>query len=222
MSWNSRVRWTRTERNGIIVLFGLVLLLAALKGPLCRKLTPERRLALPENYRQLARQIDSAGQWNSKRRPYEIHYGSPGKYLTEPAASKDPIEINSATMAELESLYGIGPVLAARIVKFRDGMGGFRSLDQLKDVYGLKPEVYEQIRPRLRIRPSAIHKLDLNTATPEELAGHPYIPPTLARQIVGYRTKVKPFESVEDARALYYLQDHPDLYEKLSPYLTVN
>ncbi len=222
MSWNSGGRWTRTERNGIITLFGLVLLLTFLKGPVCRKLAPERQTELPGNFRQLSRQIDSAGRWTGKRVPSGTGYFTPGKYPQGPSALQGPVELNSATAAELESLYGIGPVLAARILKFREGLGGFQHLEQLREVYGLKPEVYDQIRPRLRIKPAPVRRLDLNTASPDELSAHPYIPPTLARQIVGYRTKVKPFESVEDARALYYLQDHPDLFEKLSPYLTVN
>jgi DNA uptake protein ComE-like DNA-binding protein len=74
----------------------------------------------------------------------------------------------------------------------------------------------------LTIRPGAIRKININEAGFESLSKNPYIAPTLAKQFIGYRTKVKPFDEVEEIRKLYYLRDHPELYEKISPYITVN
>lgn len=62
-----------------------------------------------------------------------------------------PIDINTATAAELAKLPGIGTVLSQRMVKFRDSRNGYNSVDELKSVYQLSPEVFKDIRPHLTI-----------------------------------------------------------------------
>lgn len=64
-----------------------------------------------------------------------------------------PIDINTATAAELAKLPGIGTVLSQRMVKFRDSRNGYQSVDELKKVYQLSPEVYHDIREHLTISP---------------------------------------------------------------------
>ncbi|HLS37651.1 MAG TPA: helix-hairpin-helix domain-containing protein, partial [Sphingobacterium bovisgrunnientis] len=53
-----------------------------------------------------------------------------------------PISINTADTSELKQLKGIGSVLAARIVKFRDALGGFHSVNQIQEVYGISEETF--------------------------------------------------------------------------------
>lgn len=60
-----------------------------------------------------------------------------------------PVSLSSATAEQLEALDGVGPALAARIIAWRDGHGGFRSVDQLDDVPGIGPARMEALRPRL-------------------------------------------------------------------------
>lgn len=61
---------------------------------------------------------------------------------SEPA---EKLNLNRADTADLKRLRGVGPKLAARIVKFRDLVGGFHSKEQLMEVYGLAAESYHQI-----------------------------------------------------------------------------
>ena len=58
-----------------------------------------------------------------------------------------PILINQATAAELETLPGINKGLAGRMIKFRDKLGGFQNLDQVRRTYGLTDSVYQLIVP---------------------------------------------------------------------------
>jgi len=73
--------------------------------------------------------------------------GAPAQGGTPPAV----LNLNSATAADLESLPGVGPVLATRIVTFRDENGPFRSVDQLIDVPGIGPAVLADVTQRVSI-----------------------------------------------------------------------
>ncbi len=59
------------------------------------------------------------------------------------------VYVNSADTTELKRLRGIGSVLSARIVKYRDKIGGFKSLEQIQKIYGLSEETYRSILPHL-------------------------------------------------------------------------
>ncbi len=65
-------------------------------------------------------------------------------------AEEGPISLGSATVEELESIDGIGPVTAADIVEFREQHGGLSSVDQLDEVAGIGPATMESLRARLQ------------------------------------------------------------------------
>jgi competence protein ComEA len=67
-----------------------------------------------------------------------------------PPAEEGPISLGSATVEQLESIDGIGPVTAADIVEFRDERGGLSSVDQLDQVSGIGPATMESLRDRLQ------------------------------------------------------------------------
>ena len=98
------------------------------------------------------------------------------------------IDLNTATEEQLKGIYGVGDKLAARIIKFRDRLGGFVLDEQLADVYGLRPEVVERIFKQFRVmKIPDIEKLDINSATAEELSKLVYINKSLAYDIVAFR-----------------------------------
>jgi comEA protein len=68
--------------------------------------------------------------------------------LVRDQQAKAPININTATAIELERLDGIGPVLAKRIVDYRDANGPFGALEELMDVSGIGPKKLERMRER--------------------------------------------------------------------------
>ncbi|MCW5937742.1 MAG: helix-hairpin-helix domain-containing protein [Fimbriimonadaceae bacterium] len=66
----------------------------------------------------------------------------------EPSASRrEKVSLNKADQAGLESLPGIGPVFAGRILELRRQRGSFRSIDELLDVKGIRPDLVERLRP---------------------------------------------------------------------------
>lgn len=73
--------------------------------------------------------------------------GAPAQPGTPPAR----LDLNAASATDLESLPGVGPVLATRILAFRDENGPFRSVDHLIDVPGIGPAVLADVADRVRV-----------------------------------------------------------------------
>jgi len=129
-----------------------------------------------------------------------------------------PFNINTADTTQLKQIRGIGSKLSARIVKYRDRLGGFYSLSQMKEVYGLQPDVIDSLEKYTFVAKAHMPKLiSLNTATAEELRAHPYMTSNLARAIVAYREQHGRFESIEELKNIKIIK--PEQYEKLRPYL---
>src|SRR5690606_1725125 len=114
----------------------------------------------------------------------------------------DPVDINLADTSALIALPGIGSKLANRIVNFREKLGGFHSIEQLREVYGIRDSAYENLVQYLKLENPQTKKINLNTATLEEMKSHPYIKYQLAKAIIAYREEHGVFASLEGLRAV--------------------
>ncbi len=126
------------------------------------------------------------------------------------------IELNSADSLTLELLPGIADKLSKRIVKYRDILGGFYSIGQLKEVYGISDQTFKQLEDKVTVDLSKIRKIDLNFADVNELSRHPYLKKNLARQIVNFRTKngkISDLSVLRDSMILNIVE-----YTRLKPY----
>lgn len=127
------------------------------------------------------------------------------------------IDINIADTAEWKKLRGIGTVFANRIVRFREGLGGFHKVEQIKEVYGVSEELYSQILPFIRLEEVSLNKIKVNSATKDQLQKHPYISPKQADSITKYRQQHGSYASIEEMRKIIILDD--DFFRKIEPYL---
>ncbi len=151
-----------------------------------------------------------------EQRPKHTHK-NPKNDLYQPQPPQS-FDINTASESQLSTIKGIGPVLAVRIVKFRNHLGGFVSQTQYQEVYGLRPGVVAHLKKHTYIR-ATFHptRLDINTADAQTLAAHPYITYQQARNIVCYRAQHGPLLTPESLSALALI-DQATL-ERLNPYL---
>ena len=127
------------------------------------------------------------------------------------------VELNSADTTTLQMLYGIGPVYARRIVRYRDRLGGFTSKEQLMEVYGFTPELLERISPYITLDTSSIVKMNINSITLKQLIKHPYVEYYQARDIVSLRNRGVRFHSADDLRAMPSMTESTLL--RLLPYI---
>jgi competence protein ComEA len=74
--------------------------------------------------------------------------GSAGSVAGAPAA---PIDLNTATLEQLDTLDGVGPATAQKILAYRQAHGGFRSVDELDQVSGIGPKKLAALRGRVRV-----------------------------------------------------------------------
>ncbi len=159
------------------------------------------------------------------RYPVRDSFGKarPGPYaaINVRSARKEnsPVFINRADSLDWLALPGIGPTLAGRIMRFRDKLGGFYSLRQVAEVYGLTDSVYRVIEPSLRLDTVPLRQLSINTAGREELLAHPYLRGKLAGAILAYRQAHGPFRQPEDLRRIHLLEEAD--FQRILPYCKI-
>ncbi|HEY5689922.1 MAG TPA: helix-hairpin-helix domain-containing protein [Cyclobacteriaceae bacterium] len=130
-------------------------------------------------------------------------------------------DINLADTTQLKRLKGIGTVLASRIVKYRDILGGFYDISQVKEVYGLDSTVVMEVVNHSFISPDFMpRQLNINKATEREFSQHPYIKFKLATTIIAYRFQHGSFAEIDDLLKIDLIDQNQ--LNKLRPYLKVN
>lgn len=130
------------------------------------------------------------------------------------------IDINIADTSAFISLPGVGSKLAARIVNFRDNLGGFYSIEQVGETYGVPDSTFQKIKQWLKLDNPSVKKININTATVDELKAHPYIKYSLANPIVAFRDEHGAFSKIDDVKKVMAVTD--EIYRKIAPYLTIS
>lgn len=109
------------------------------------------------------------------------------------------MDINQATQEDLIKVPGIGEALSLRILKQKEGLGYFVSMEQLKEVWGLSPEVIFKLNNYFEISElTSFKKIAINDVSLKELSSFPYFRYTLAKRIVTYRSMNGNIKNIED------------------------
>jgi competence ComEA-like helix-hairpin-helix protein len=128
--------------------------------------------------------------------------------------TKTKVELNSADSLALIGLNGVGPSFAKRILKYRSILGGYTSIEQLKEVYGFTEELYEKVKPFVCVDAVTVKKLDLNKDDFKVINKHPYLSYELTKALLDWRKK-----TVITATNLRDIINDDSVYNKLLPYL---
>jgi len=128
------------------------------------------------------------------------------------------VDLNSADTTLLMQVKGIGRGYAKGIVRFRKSTGGFVTVEQLNEIYGMRPENYEKIRLFCTVNTALIQKIDINTATVERLNSHPYLSFYQAKAIYELRRNRGKLLNMNDLKNLSEFT--PQSLEKIQPYLS--
>lgn len=130
-----------------------------------------------------------------------------------------PIGINSSDSLAFLQVNGIGPFYAGAIIDYRERLGGYLRLSQLKELYKMDSGKYYKMIRGLRFDTISIRQLPINSADFKTILRHPYIDYETTKYIVNKRRKLGKFA------ALYQLKDDekmPDsLFVKIAPYLSL-
>lgn len=146
------------------------------------------------------------------------------------------VDLNTATVESLAQLPGVGPQLAARIIENRNQFGPFHSVEDLRRITGVGPVISERIKPWVQVTfastpetppplrtlksdSSTATKLDINTASKEELLQLPGVGNILAERILEDREKNGPFRTVQELTRVKGLKEKT--LQKLLPLVEV-
>lgn len=145
--------------------------------------------------------------WKPNKHPYS---GEKKDFTIKSFPKKEKLimlDINQATQDDLMKIYGIGEGLSSRILKQKEILGSFVSMEQMKDIWGLSPEVINELSTHFQVViPSNLKKINVNEASLKELAQFSYFKYGLAKQIVTYRSMNGNFNNIED---LAKIKDFP-------------
>lgn len=128
-----------------------------------------------------------------------------------------PLEINRADSISLLQIPGIGPFYAGQIVKYRNLLGGYISLDQLGEIYKMDSIRLNAFLPYLIYKDTTINKIDINTVEFKDLLRHPYFDYETTKNVFQERNKLGKFAGLYQLLNSGVLSD--SLYAKVYPYL---
>ena len=127
------------------------------------------------------------------------------------------VELNQADTLTLKKIPGIGSTFARRIVGYRELLGGFYTVEQLAEVYGIDEERYNSLSPWFKVDTTRIRPLPVNQLSYKELLRHPYLNASQVRQLDRLRRKA-PLQSWNDFSLLEEFSTVD--YQRLRPYLS--
>ncbi|MBS1670795.1 MAG: helix-hairpin-helix domain-containing protein [Bacteroidetes bacterium] len=129
------------------------------------------------------------------------------------------IDINIATPQEWFTIPNMDRSLAYKIIKYKEKLGGFLTIQQVKETYGLTDSLFKTIEPYLILQTTNIKKININTADDYTLSNHPYINKDVAKAIIIYRAQHGAYTKIDDIKKIVFIKD--ELYNKIAPYLAV-
>jgi competence protein ComEA len=141
--------------------------------------------------------------------------GSKDRKTFASQVQKSTVELNTADSSALLAINGIGPSFSKRILKYRMLLGGYTSVEQLKEVYGFTPELFEKVSGSFTADPSLITKVKVNKDDFKTVNKHPYISYELTKLLFDWRRK-----TMLNAANFKEIVADDALYARVLPYIS--
>ena len=171
---------------------------------------------------RVVRRDSAKAYWDSVKtvRKDSVRQANPIAY---PIKKDTILELNSADTTELKYLRGIGSYVAKRIVQYREKLGGYASVEQLREIEVLcrydKDTTYafkfDSVLPHLVVNTDSVHKMPVNRMSAGALSKHPYLRFDQAKAVYEQRRRKFNLKSIDDIRPLI----GDSLATKIQPYL---
>lgn len=201
---NGLIVMSKGERIGVISLLSVITLLLAFSvfRPAIRFSRQEElahhnldsMIALQQKVSRIEKEEEVTAVSNSSAKPSTKPSGSskpsePKAPVASPSKAIPVLDINVADSLELVSLPQIGEVMASRIHRYRDRLGGFVAFDQLFEVKGMDSARFATIKPYITLENKEIRKLDVNRDEFKTLLRHPYLEYDQVKALVNHRER---------------------------------
>lgn len=158
-----------------------------------RKAPPENKLYNEETPKKanVRKPVQSSSKKSTSEKEVEAKKEDATKPFVTPKQTKTmtPIDINLADSTELIALPQIGEVMASRIHRYRNRLGGFINMEQLFEIKGMDQERYETIKPYIILKDKTLTKINVNQDEFKALLRHPYLEYEQVKAIVNHRER---------------------------------
>lgn len=243
MAWKDYLYFRQGQKIAVVILLGLILAALIINGVLSsrkqrvvvviqndsllrefeafEKSLQDKDENIDPEYRRRYYASSDDRPYSDRQNEYQPGNREPGYApfpKTEKLAEGQAISLNETDTAQWKKIPGIGSAFASRIVKYRNRLGGFVSVEQLKEVYGIDAQLYSKISPY--IKPDGHYsKVNINKLEFKQLLSHPYLNYKQVKAIVGLRDRKGKITSINELSMLDEFTT-ADI-ERLTPYLEI-
>jgi len=241
-NWKDYFAFSKMQRRGVIVLCVIIVILIALpyffspefKKPFVNQELQQQLLAMQKGEDEKENQPSAIDQPQQDEPFANVSSGNTGLH----PFGFDPNKLDEAGFTQM----GLSSAVIQNIIRYRSKGGRFKEANDFRKISGLQKSDADILVPYINIETTkqqtqvdntvpindeyvedakpVLKKLDINTATVEELKELPGIGDVLSKRIVKFRNAVNGFKSLEDIKKTYGLSD--SVYQVILPYLTIS
>ena len=129
-------------------------------------------------------------------------------------------EFNTCNRFNLKQLNLIDSITIEKLLRYKNGLGGFINLTQLYELEGIDTTNFSKLKSHLSLDVQSVKTININTCSVLQLNKHPYLSYNVATALVNYRNAHGKFEKIADLKKCMAMNEN--LLKKITPYLRLS